>query len=69
MQYLMVDLHQRFVGTVERPRPLTVGEAIETEAKSYVVVGIDRTGQRRSRSTPTLIVMDNRSHRRITPVH
>jgi len=67
MQYLMVDLHQRFVGTLERPQPLAVGEAIEADAKSYVVVGIDPTGKRRSRPTPTLIVMDNRTHRRPAP--
>ncbi|NJK59228.1 MAG: hypothetical protein HC918_01720 [Oscillatoriales cyanobacterium SM2_1_8] len=65
MQYLMVDLHQRFVGTVERPQPLTVGEAIEADAKSYVVVGIDPTGKQRNRPVPTLTVMDNRAGRRV----
>ncbi|MGQ9865788.1 MAG: hypothetical protein ACUVSQ_05810 [Pseudanabaenaceae cyanobacterium] len=65
MRYLMVDLHQRFVGTLERPQPLAVGEAIEADAKSYVVVGIDPTGKRRNRPSPTLIVMDNRTGRRV----
>ncbi|CAN1210577.1 hypothetical protein TUMEXPCC7403_10300 [Tumidithrix helvetica PCC 7403] len=42
MQYLMMDLHQRFIGTLNYNTPLAVGDKFEaSNAKTYTVVSID----------------------------
>jgi len=42
MQYLMMDLHQRFIGTLMQNKPLVIGDVFKAaNAKSYTVVSID----------------------------
>ncbi len=48
MQYLMVDAHQRFLGTIVLDAPLKVGAKISTDAKTYMVVGIRHTGNKQA---------------------
>ena len=43
MQYLMTDLHQRFIGSLTRTTPLVIGETLQVALKSYTVVSIDAT--------------------------
>lgn len=43
MQYLMTDLHQRFIGSLTRTTPLVIGETLQVALKSYTVVSIDGT--------------------------
>lgn len=50
MQYLMTDLHQRFIGSLSRNTPLVIGETLKVgepeSAKSYTVVSIDSSRSR-----------------------
>jgi hypothetical protein len=50
MQYLMTDLHQRFIGSLNRNTPLVIGETLQVgepdSVKSYTVVSIDSTRSR-----------------------
>jgi hypothetical protein len=48
MQYLMTDLHQRFIGSLNRNTPLAIGETLQVgePEKSYTVVGIDASRSR-----------------------
>jgi hypothetical protein len=50
MQYLMTDLHQRFIGSLNRNTPLVIGEVLQVgdldSAKSYTVVSIDSSRSR-----------------------
>lgn len=48
MQYLMVDAHQRFLGTIVSDAPLKVGAKVSTDAKTYMVVGIRHTGNKQA---------------------
>lgn len=42
MQYLMMDIHQRFIGTLNHKEPLAVGDIFKTNnAKTYTVVSVD----------------------------
>ena len=44
MQYLMTDLHQRFIGSLHYNKPLTVGDIFRADnTKSYTVVSINNT--------------------------
>jgi hypothetical protein len=48
MQYLMMDAHQRFLGTIFLETPLKVGSKISADAKTYMVVGIRQGGNKHS---------------------
>jgi hypothetical protein len=42
MQYLMMDLHQRFIGALQQEAPLAVGDVLRVgNAKRYKVVRVD----------------------------
>jgi len=44
MQYLMTDLHQRFIGALNYNKPLSVGDVFRADnTKSYTVVSINAT--------------------------
>lgn len=48
MQYLMIDAHQRFLGTIFLEAPLKVGARVSADAKTYMVVGIRHGGNKSS---------------------
>jgi hypothetical protein len=42
MQYLVMDLRQRFLGTIDRTTSIAVGDVFQTnDTKSYTVVRIE----------------------------
>lgn len=42
MQYLMMDLHQRFIGALNQDSPLAVGDVLRVgSTKKYQVVRLD----------------------------
>jgi hypothetical protein len=42
MQYLVMDLRQRFLGTIDRTSTIAVGDVFQTnDTKSYTVVRIE----------------------------
>lgn len=42
MQYLMMDLHQRFIGTLNHNSKLSIGDTFKVDnAKTYMVVRIN----------------------------
>ncbi len=42
MQYLMMDLHQRFIGALQQDNPLKVGDVLKVSGgKKYTVVRVD----------------------------
>jgi hypothetical protein len=44
MQYLMSDLHQRFIGSLNYNKPLAVGDIFRADnTKTYTVVSINDT--------------------------
>jgi hypothetical protein len=44
MQYLMTDLHQRFIGSLHYNKPLAVGDVFRADnTKTYTVVSINDT--------------------------
>ncbi len=62
MQYLMTDLHQRFIGSLNRNTPLAIGETLQVgepeSAKSYTVVSID-SSRSRDRNIKAVTVIAN----------
>lgn len=46
MQYLLVDSHQRFLGTLKSEKKMTLGDVFQTEeSQTYTVVGINQARQ------------------------
>lgn len=44
MQYLMTDLHQRFIGSLQHNKPVAVGDVLCADnTKNYRVVSINDT--------------------------
>ncbi len=59
MQYLMMDLHQRFIGTLNYNAPLTVGDIFKANnAKIYTVVSVD-SSRSRDKNIKSLTVIAN----------
>lgn len=57
MQYLLVDPHQRFLGTFHSKESLAVGDTIQcSNANTYAVVGMDWSRQTAAKS-PSLTVI------------
>lgn len=57
MQYLMMDLHQRFIGTVNQTKQLSLGDVFKADnAKTYTVVSIDAS-RRNNSSVKSLTVI------------
>jgi hypothetical protein len=47
MEYLLIDAHQRFLGTLRSDRTLAVGDIFQREnTKTYAVVGVAASSQR-----------------------
>ena len=43
MQYLMIDLHQRFIGALTQDSPLSVGDILRVgSSQNYRVVRVDK---------------------------
>jgi hypothetical protein len=60
MQYLLVDTHQRLLGTLNIDKALAVGDTFENHnAQSYTVVGLNWFKQRPQ--TPSLTVIPTRA--------
>lgn len=60
MQYLLIDPHQRLLGTLNSDKTLTVGDTFENQnAQTYTVVGLNWFKQRPQ--TPSLTVIPTRS--------
>lgn len=57
MEYLLMDLHRRFLGTMNSNRTLSIGDTFEdATAKTYTVVRIDPSRER-SRPSQSLTVV------------
>lgn len=56
MQYLLIDTHQRPIGTFNSERTLVVGDTVENhDAQSYTVVGLNWFKQRPHTQSLTVI--------------
>lgn len=56
MQYLMIDPHQRLLGTFISDKVLAVGDTVENhDAKSYTVIGLNWFKQRLTEQSITVI--------------
>ena len=57
MQYLLIDAHKRFLGTLDSKETLVVGDTfLNTNNQTYAVVGLDWSHQR-SRQSQSLTVI------------
>jgi hypothetical protein len=60
MQYLMMDLHQRFIGTLSPTTPLSIGETVIMGAsKTYTVVSIDSSRSRDQNVKSVTVIASN----------
>lgn len=61
MQYLLIDPHQRLLGTLNSEKTLAVGDTFENHhnAQTYTVVGLNWFKQRSQ--TPSLTVIPART--------
>lgn len=60
MQYLLVDPHQRLLGTLNSDKKMAVGDIFENHnAQTYTVVGLNWFKQRPQ--TPSLTVIPTRT--------
>ncbi|MBF2002634.1 MAG: hypothetical protein IGS50_02985 [Synechococcales cyanobacterium C42_A2020_086] len=56
MQYLLVDTHQRLLGTLNSEKALSVGDTFQNhDAQSYTVVGLNWFKQRSHSQSLTVI--------------
>jgi hypothetical protein len=71
MQYLMTDLHQRFIGSLNRNTPLVIGETLQLgeldSAKSYTVVSIDSSRSRDQNVKSVTVIAANMSATQTPP--
>lgn len=71
MQYLMTDLHQRFIGSLNRNTPLVIGEVLQVgdidSAKSYTVVSIDSSRNRDQNVKSVTVIAANNSATQAPP--
>ncbi|WP_041269113.1 hypothetical protein [Geitlerinema sp. PCC 7407] len=57
MEYLLMDLHRRFLGTMNSNRTLSIGDTFEdSTAKTYTVVRIDPSRERNRPSQSLTVV-------------
>lgn len=60
MQYLLIDTHQRLLGTLNSEKTLEVGDTFEnSNAQTYTVVGLNWFKQRPQ--TPSLTVIPTKA--------
>lgn len=55
MQYLLIDPHQRLLGTFNSDRAFVVGDTFESAAQSFTVIGLDWFKQRSHAQSLTVI--------------
>jgi hypothetical protein len=56
MQYLMTDLHQRFIGALNHNKPLSVGDTFHAgNTKAYTVVSISNSRNNKDVKSVTVI--------------
>jgi hypothetical protein len=66
MQYLMMDLHQRFIGTLNYNTPLAVGDMFQAaNAKTYTVVSIDATRNANKQHKSVTVIASGASARSV----
>lgn len=65
MQYLLVDAHQRFLGTMICEQKFSVGDIFQNqEAKSYAVIGLNWSHQNGGQNqTLTVLPVAKRSNK------
>lgn len=62
MQYLLMDIHRRFVGTFHSVTELAIGDTLQAEsAQNYAVIGIDWEGQNRESRHSVTVIPTSRS--------
>ncbi|WP_416673243.1 hypothetical protein [Egbenema bharatensis] len=55
MQYLLIDTHQRPLGTLKSDKTFAVGDTFESSAQSYTVIGLNWFNQRPQTQSLTVI--------------
>lgn len=58
MHYVLIDSHQRFLGTMDSDRPFAIGDTFQQNEpqKTYAVIGLNQTQQHHpSRQSLTVI--------------
>ncbi|MBE9178978.1 hypothetical protein IQ268_10435 [Oculatella sp. LEGE 06141] len=57
MQYLLMDAHQRFIGTFQAKQPIAIGDTFQSPtAQTYTVVGLNLSSRHNSQ-LPSLTVI------------
>lgn len=62
MEYVLIDSHQRFLGTFRAERMMSIGDIFQnTNAQTYAVIGINQARQRsRALQSLTVVRVNNR---------
>ncbi|PSB15159.1 hypothetical protein C7B76_14330 [filamentous cyanobacterium CCP2] len=55
MQYLLIDTHQRPLGTLKSDKTFAVGDTFENSAQSYTVIGLNWFNQHVQSQSLTVI--------------
>jgi hypothetical protein len=55
MQYLLIDTHQRPLGTLRSDKTFAVGDTFENSTQSYTVIGLNWFNQRPQTQSLTVI--------------
>jgi hypothetical protein len=61
MQYLLIDTHQRPLGTLISDKTFAVGDTFQNHAASYTVVGLNWFKQRPNAQSLTVIPVHTQS--------
>lgn len=57
MQYLLIDPHQRFLGTLLSDQTLTVGDTVHSQDEQfYTIVGLNWSRQRNSKAQSLTVI-------------
>lgn len=67
MEYLLVDSHQRFLGTLNYTEALSVGDVFQNEERTYAVVGKNWANQQTARLQSLTVVRVNSRPRKAAP--
>lgn len=62
MQYLLMDIRRRFVGTFHSANELAIGDTLQAEsAQNYAVIGLDWEGKNRDSRHSVTVIPTSRS--------
>lgn len=62
MQYLLMDIHRRFVGTFYSATELAIGDTLQADSsQNYAVIGIDWEGKNREARHSVTVIPTTRS--------